>query len=157
MTQQFQGRIGIGDGWLLVFEEPFLDTPIVGDDVLTFSNETLLVLPKVIPVPPHITDEWLRDWNRSAASKAVEQGNASEDLGAIAGSGWAGSLALQQLPDGGEWKMMAFMAAQRANLHLTVRFRDRARDQVAARKLIESVVHDAAGAEQMNRQLRDAE
>lgn len=152
--QEYQGRIGIGDGWLLVFAEPFVDEPVI-DDELTFSNENLLLLPKLIPVQPGTSDQWLLDWNRSAAAKAVVAGPDVEDLGAIDGAGWSGSLARQQLTDTGEWQLMSFLAAPRACLHFTVRFRDRGYE-AAARHLIESVEHDAAGANEMNRVLRQA-
>src|SRR5699024_9582456 len=135
-------------GWYLVFEEPFVDTPVVGDDVLTFSNPRLLVLPTVVPVPGHITDQWVADWNAAAAARAVESGSADTEFGPITGSGWTGSLAGQHLADTGEWALRGYLAAPRATLHLTVRYADVA-DAAAARDLIQAVEHDAAGAEEM--------
>lgn len=156
MSRQYTGRIGIGDGWYLVFDRPFVDDPVVGDDVLTFSNSDLLVLPTVVPIPDHVTDAWIADFNAGAAARAVANGGADVDLGPIQGQGWTGSLAAQSLPDAGETALRAYLAAPRATLHLTVRFRDPA-NEARARALIAAVQHDAAGAAEMNRAIRAAE
>ena len=149
---EFIGRIGLGDGWTLVLDEPFVDDPVVGEHVLTFSNSQLLVLPTVLPVADDVSDEWVADWNVAASAKAVADGVADRDLGPIAGSGWSGSLADAALEES-ERKLMAFLAGPRACLHLTVRFMDPAAEP-AARALISSVVHNAGGAAEMNRVLR---
>ncbi|HET8590118.1 MAG TPA: hypothetical protein VFM01_10840 [Nakamurella sp.] len=155
MSRQYTGRIGIGDGWYLVFDRPFVDDPVVGDDVLTFSNADLLVLPTVVPIPDHVTDAWVADWNAGAAARAVADGGADADLGPIQGQGWTGSLAAQSLPEGGETALRAYLGAPRATLHLTVRYRDPA-NEAAARALIAAVQHDAAGAAEMNRLIHRA-
>lgn len=155
MSREFRGRIGVGDGWYLIFDEPFVDDPVVGDDVLTFSNTRFLVLPAVVPVPPHVTDRWLADYNAAAAARAVESGHADTDLGPISGVGWTGSLAAQRLWDTDEWALRAFLAAPHATLHLTVQYRDPAAAD-GARALVAAVEHDAAMAPLMNSALREA-
>lgn len=145
---EFVGRVGIGNGWTMVFEEPVLAGAVEGLAELNFSNADMLVLPNVIPVQDGITDEWLRDWNLAASAKAVDSGLATRDLGRIDGTGWVGSLAYGVMKDSGESKLLGYLAGAGAVLHITVRFFDPG-VVAAARRLIGAVEHDPATAAQM--------
>lgn len=151
-AQEFVGRVGIGDGWTMVFREPVLAGALEGVSELNFSNADMLVLPNVVPVQDGITDEWLRNWNLAASAKAIESGLATEDLGRIDGIGWTGSLCYGPLEGGQEAKLVGYLAGVHAVLHVTVRFRD-PRVIGAARRLIGEVEHDPAKAAEMQQAL----
>jgi len=149
---QVEDWVGLRNGWKLHFEQPMLVDAVEGFDELNFSNEHLLVLPDVVPVKAGITDEWLLDYQRRAATMAVEKGLADQDLGLIDGVGWSGSLAYSRLPDGQEAKLVGYLAAPQAVLHLTVRFQDP--DKIGmARRLIGAVKHDAVQAAEVDQAL----
>ena len=149
---QVDDWVGLRNGWKLHFDEPMLVDAVEGFDELNFSNQDLFVLPNVVPVQAGITDEWLLDYQRSAAAKAVEMGVADKDLGLIEGDGWSGSLAYGVLDDGAEAKLVGYLGAPQAILHLTVRFRDP--DKIGmARRFIGAVRHDVAQAAEVDQAL----